>query len=208
MSGLERGGSLRFLTLTSSPEAPADIQRSWRALYMRLQRRHLITGYIKVPELTESGLLHLHVLFRGSYIAQALLSKWWQEIHSSKIVDIRTFRPYGGKKRVANYMAKYMAKEGAGRYSWSWGWVWRGFCKHWQIWKRYWRSWFERPGKTSFNNCILGWQWWLRDIIKIDVTAMIQDLPPPFVIVGGIYNELPTYPQQPCSRIKRVRTLL
>lgn len=186
MSGLERGGSLRFLTLTSSIEAPQDIQRSWRMLYMRMQRRGLITGYIKVPEYTQEGRQHLHVLFRGSYIAQWLLSLWWQDIHHSKVVDIRSFRPFKGKKRTASYMAKYMSKESAGRYSWSWGWVWRGFCGHWTLWKRYWWKNFHVEGKNGFSNCLVGWKWWLRDLIKIDVGALAQDLPPPNVIIGGL----------------------
>lgn len=181
MSGLERGGKLRFLTLTSSNEAPADIQKSWRALYMRMLRRGLITGYIKVPELTEAGKQHLHVLFRGNFIAQRLLSLWWSEIHQSSVVDIRFVRPYGGKKRVASYMAKYMSKEQAGRYSWSWGWVWRGFCRHWTLYKRYWHQHVERPGRNSFANCLTGWQFWLKGIISVDLEALALDLPPPLV---------------------------
>lgn len=187
MSGLERGGSLRFLTLTSSPEASQDIERSWRALYMRMVRRHLIQGYIKVPELTKAGRYHYHVLFRGSYISQKLISHWWSQIHQSPIVDIRAVRPYGGKKRVASYMAKYMSKETAGRYSWGWGWVWRGFAGHWVLWKRYWRSQYEKPGVTSFSNCLVGWRFWLRGIISISIPNMLLDLPPPLVITwkGG-----------------------
>ena len=182
MSGLERGGQLRFLTLTSSTEAPADIQRSWRALYMRLKRRGLIQGYIKVPELTKEGRLHLHILFRGSYISQQLISKMWDEIHKSRIVDIRFVKMNEGKGKVAGYMAKYMAKESAGRYSWSWGWVWRGFCRHWTLWKKYWWKHFDIQGKTTFNNCIIGWQMWLHGIYIIDIEGMKQDLPPHLVI--------------------------
>jgi len=182
MSGLERGGSLRFITLTSSPNAPDDIQKSWRALYMRLQRRGLIKGYIKVPEITQAGKLHYHILYRGSYISQRLLSRWWSEIHQSPIVDIRSFRPYKGKKPIASYMAKYMSKESAGRYSWSWGWVWRGFAGHWTCYKRWWNHWFNQEGKTTFKNCLLGWQFWLKGVIRLDVSAMKEDLPPPLVV--------------------------
>lgn len=178
MSGLERGGSLRFITLTSSPDAPADIQRSWRALYMRMQRRGLIKGYIKVPELTKAGRLHLHILYRGSYLSQRLLSVWWSQIHQSEVVDIRTWRPFRGKRPTASYMAKYMSKEGAGRYAWSWGWVWRGFAGHWSLWKRYWRSWFEVAGQTTFKNCVLGWQFILHGIYLIDWPSVRDDLPP------------------------------
>lgn len=198
MSGLERGGSLRFLTLTTSPQSPEDIQRSWRAIHMRMKRRGLIQGYIKVPEVTRSGRTHLHILFRGSYVSQQLLSSWWQEIHRARVVDIRSFRPYHGKKATASYMAKYMSKELAGRYSWSWGWVWRGFCHDWTSWKRYWRKNFESVLNPSFAGCLTGWKWWLRDLVEIDRDAMSQNLPPPLVITGGIYNDL--YLSRPDAR--------
>lgn len=172
MSGITRGGSLRFLTLTSSDQAPDDIQRSWRALYMRLLRRGLITGYIKVPEESEDGRQHLHILFRGQYVAQALISHWWSQIHQSEIVDIRALKAYGSKKRIASYMAKYMTKELAGRYSWSWGWVWRGFCQDWQLYKRWWWKCVYVEGKNSFSNCITGWDMWLKGVWQPDTSVM------------------------------------
>lgn len=182
MSGLERGGQLRFLTLTSSIEAPGDIQRSWRALYMRLKRRGLVEGYIKVPELTQKGRLHLHIIFRGEYVSQYLISKWWGEIHKSRIIDIRFVKLGEGKHKVAGYMAKYMVKESAGRYSWSWGWVWRGFCRHWTIYKRWWWRNVHVEGKTTFRNCLIGWQMWLKGVYIIDVAAIEADMPPQWVI--------------------------
>lgn len=186
ISGIQRGGRLRFITLTSSDVAPADIQKSWKILYKRLRRRNLIKGYIKVIEFTKAGRPHLHILFRGSYIEQALLSAWWQDIHKSYRVDIREMKTYGrGKKgkritheMVANYMSKYMSKEGAGRYSWSWGWVWPGFCRHWEIYKRYWWRHFYVKGKTTFNNCLTGWKLWLQGVYKVDIEAMIDGYPP------------------------------
>jgi hypothetical protein len=136
ISGLERGGKFRFLTLTSSNQSPDTCQRSWRVLYMRLKRRHLVEGYIKVPEASKNGKQHLHVLFRGEYIAQAMLSEWWQEIHRAKVVDIRQVHKKRGKRHLAAYMAKYLSKENFFRYSWSWNWVWRGFVKDWTKLKR------------------------------------------------------------------------
>ncbi len=182
ISGLKRGGRIRFLTLTSSDAAPDDIQRSWRCLQMRMVRRGLLAGYIRVPETASDGRKHLHILFRGSYVEQSLIKKWWEEIHQSTIVDIRLVKLGREPRRVANYMAKYMSKESAGRYSWSWGWVWRGFCKDWKEWKRWWRRYYEREGVNSFRNCIVGWDWWLRGIIKIDRDALYLEPAPPFVI--------------------------
>ncbi len=95
-------------------------------------------GYIKVPEISKNGGQHCHVLFRGTFIEQAWLSAQWQEIHGAKIVDIRKAVYGQSKHRIASYLAKYMSKEGAGRYSWDWGWVWKGFVKDWCRLKSYW----------------------------------------------------------------------
>lgn len=101
---------------------------------MRLNRRKLVTGYIRVTENTDNGRQHLHMIFRGSYIEQKYLSYLWAQIHNSPVVDIRAVRSrYRDKKRVANYLAKYMTKEVYRRYSWSWGWVYKGFVKTWKL---------------------------------------------------------------------------
>lgn len=176
LSGITRGGRLRFLTLTSSDTAPDDIQRSWRALHMRMVRRGLLKGYIKVPEQSSDGRKHLHVLFRGSYIEQSLIKHWWSEIHQSSIVDIRALNCYGKPRAIASYMAKYMSKELAGRYSWSWQWVWRGFCKDWSLYKRWWWKCVHVEGKNSFSNCIAGWNLWLKGLWQPDLELMQIDL--------------------------------
>lgn len=177
ISGIKRGGRLRFLTLTSSDAAPEDIQRSWRCLYMRLKRRGLLAGYIKVTEVAEDGRKHLHILIRGPYIEQALIKQMWSQIHQSSIVDIRLAKPRRRGRQMANYMAKYMAKEGAGRYSWSWAWVWRGFVRHWTIYKRWWWATMYRPGVNGVANLILGWDWWMQGLYDFDVEAMELCIP-------------------------------
>lgn len=163
---------MRFLTLTSSDEAPDDIQRSWRCLYMRLKRRGIKLEYIKVPETDTNGRQHLHILYRGDFIHQKLIKAMWRKIHYSSIVDIRLVRTYGKPARIASYMAKYMAKEMSGRYSWSWFWVWPGFCKHWTIYKRWWRYFIDREGVTNFKNCIMGWDFLLKGIYIADFDFM------------------------------------
>jgi hypothetical protein len=162
ISGLERGGQFRFLTLTSSNQSPDTCQRSWRVLYMRLKRRGLIEGYIKVPEPSKNGKQHLHVLFRGEYILQALISEMWQEIHGAKIVDIRKVKGKRTKAQLAGYMAKYMAKDNTFRYSWSWGWVWRGFVRDWEQLKRNCRE-LSEQSEAEFRKTLLHvWRLWLH----------------------------------------------
>lgn len=174
ISGIKRGGNIRFMTLTSSDAAPGDMQRSWRCLYMRLKRRCLVQGYIRVPEVSEHGRQHLHILFRGSYIEQIMIKSMWQQIHKSSIVDIRLVRTDKDPRRVANYMAKYMNKEVAGRYSWSWWWVWPGFCRDWAIYKRWWWKFIDREGLTTFNNLLYGWDCILTGRLLADFPYMAQ----------------------------------
>lgn len=131
-SGLHRKGVTRLLTLTSSPTS-GDFQKDFRKLIMRLKRRGLVSDYIRCPEYTQSGLRHDHIVFRGSYIEQAYLSHLWAEIHHSPVVDIRkTWNSH----RMASYLASYLAKSPAGRYSYSWTWVWKGFVWSWTVLKK------------------------------------------------------------------------
>ena len=146
MSGLRLGGKFRFITLTTSlasAEQGLDIQRSFRALVMRLRRRKLCSGYVKVKEYTRAGLPHLHVILRGPYLPQWWLSQVWGEIHMSPVVDVRAVR---GKAGAASYLAKYMGKSLEARYSWSWDWVWKGFVGDWK--------WLLRTGFEMGNSML------------------------------------------------------
>lgn len=151
MAGIEKWGTgkLRFLTLTSSPSSPADIGRSWTKLQLRLRRRGLLKAYIKVLEHTSSGLVHLHVLFEGSFIDQVYLSALWKEIHQAEIVDIR--KAYG-RKGVARYLGKYMSKAGE-HYSCSWGWCHLGMVRVWTWFKSFGRY----PSKRDFSVILDAW---------------------------------------------------
>jgi len=139
---------------------------------MRLKRRHLLTGYIRVPEYTKSGLQHLHIIFRGSYIDQAYLSALWHQLHGAKVVDIRAIKNLDGKRGMANYMAKYMTKELAGRYSWDWGWVWRGFCRDWTHLKKLWRYLVGSGTGNTFQDLLRWWRLWLKGYWTPDFTIL------------------------------------
>jgi len=168
ISGIERGGILRFLTLTSSKDSPDSCQGSFRALYGRLKYRGLIKGYIKVPELSKNGKQHVHILFRGGYIDQKYLSDLWQEIHHAKIVDIRRVGVNVDKRKLASDMASYMAKDNAFRYSWNWDWVWRGFCNDWKKLKLHWRTLNAAGANHSFADLLRWWRLWLKGFWKPD----------------------------------------
>lgn len=125
---------VRFLTLTSSSsEVGVLIHKHFRALQMRIRRRWGKFDYLAIR--TDEGHGVYHVLFRGRYIPQDWLSRQWQELHDSPIVDIRLVKH--GRKRMANYMvAQYVSGQGFERLSWSWNWVFRGFVGAWQAVKR------------------------------------------------------------------------
>lgn len=130
-TGVGVGGRLRFLTLTSSDEAVIegyDIHRHFRALVMRMRRRWGRFEYIGVREV-KGDREHLHLVFRGSYMEQAVVSAMWQVVHRSPVVDIKAvYSQRGG----ARYLAKYLAKEALNRYWASYDWVFRG----WVGWSR------------------------------------------------------------------------
>ena len=174
ISGLERGGSFRFLTLTSSNLSPDTCQRSWRCLYMRLKRRGLVRAYIKVPELSKNGKQHLHVILEGEYIAQAAISEMWQEIHHAKVVDIR--RAYAGQNKngLASYMAKYMAKDNYFRYSWSWSWVWKGFVKDWKALIKVWRYHGAIGPPIPFATFLILWRHFLHQKSPLFLRSFCQ----------------------------------
>lgn len=162
ISGIERGGELRFLTLTASNQSPDLAQHSFRVLYYRLRRRGLIRGYIKVPEMSKNGKQHVHVLFRGSYIDQRLISHWWEEIHQAKVVDIRKVGYRRSKRNLASYMAKYLTKDNFYRYSWNWQWVWRGFCRDWKRLKRLLRQTYGEITGWVVKLLLYCWKLWLQ----------------------------------------------
>lgn len=153
-SGLERGGELRLITLTTRcVDDNQNFQRDFRKLRMRLLRRGLLVDYIRCPELTRSGLRHEHVIFRGSFIEQQFLSKLWEDIHGAPVVYIQRVRR---RHRIASYLANYLAKSPAGRYSYSWGWVWKGFVKTWEALKKYvWENGYDfKEGLYFWVRCV------------------------------------------------------
>jgi len=143
-AGVGVGGQLRILTLTTSDEAVAsgyDIHRHFRALVLRLRRRYGAFEYIGVKEV-KGGREHLHIVFRGKYMEQALISAIWQAIHQSKVVDIRAvYKARGGVR----YLAKYLAKDAINRYWASYNWVFQG----WVGWSKRFNRWVGHyPSKT------------------------------------------------------------
>ncbi|MBA7567978.1 hypothetical protein ES708_09697 [subsurface metagenome] len=169
MSGLEKGGQLRLLTLTTAKVEDNDrFQKDFRKLRMRLLRRHLLLDYIRCREMTKSGLRHEHILFRGSYIEQAYISHLWREIHGAPVVWIQKVHSKG---RLASYLAKYASKGNEARTAYSWGWVWRGFAHSWSLVKKVGWRWHY-----TFAQTLTYWRWCVRLNYKPD-ERMLLSLP-------------------------------
>jgi len=177
MSGFHRGGRFRLLTLTSSPDAGC-FQKDFRKLYMRLKRKGIRFEYIRVLELTRSGLEHAHVLYRGDYLDQRWISHIWGQVHKSPVVDIRSVRI---GKRMASYLAAYLRKEVAGRLAWSWTWVWRGFAGDWKFLCRVWRA-CGGSSTSSFQALLDLWKY----CVFWRVRPMTIDILRPYVLEWGL----------------------
>lgn len=153
-----------MVTLTSSLQSLNPIQQDFRRLVMRLRRRGILKDYIRVIEHTKSGLDHIHMIYRGSFLEQVFLSHLWQDIHQAPIVDIRSVKKDDRHIRgAARELAKYMSKEGYRRYAWSWGWVYKGFVATWKAGKRLFAQIrFYEPLKASYSAFLDLWHMHVR----------------------------------------------
>lgn len=140
---IQNGRPEKFLTLTmqrsnsrSAAEACDRMMIAWDRLLKRLRRLHAgkPVEALWVIEKTKLGWPHLHVALRMPFTSQRRLSRWWEELSSARIVDIRQVK---SMRQVANYFAKYIGKapEQFGkhrRYSMTRGWLlaWERVEKH------------------------------------------------------------------------------
>ena len=145
-------GSCRFFTITSpgsedSATTYRELPKRWKRIHQALVRRFGPLEYVAVVEAQQRGAAHLHVVYRGPFIPQPLLSRLAARSGFGKIADIR--RP---TKQIARYLVKYLAKDlqrpKAGeaqvrlprylrRVRWTAGWcVWtkRTPDRHWSRW--------------------------------------------------------------------------
>ncbi|MBN1683218.1 hypothetical protein JW865_06680 [Candidatus Bathyarchaeota archaeon] len=108
---------LRFITLTSSTNVDIKLlNRHFEILKKRIKRQFLSKfEYVKIKTNEGNGVIHL--IYAGPYIPQTWLSRNWEEIHSSKVVDIRKL--YFGIG-LRNYLSSYLQDQGRLSYSWEW----------------------------------------------------------------------------------------
>jgi len=119
MAQAASGEPNRFITLTTNPrvgEGPEQrlkaLSHAWNVIVKRLRRQHpnKRCEYLAVVEATKRGEPHLHILYRGPFVPQKVLSFWMAELTEAKIVDIRKVKH---QREVVRYVAKYITKKPA-----------------------------------------------------------------------------------------------
>lgn len=104
----------RLITLTTRPREGLStltaikwLRGRWTALLRRLRRNYPRLEYMAFLELHKSGWPHLHVLTRGCYIPQRVLSAWWQDLTGSFKVHIQKIdRTWQGVNECTKYILK------------------------------------------------------------------------------------------------------
>lgn len=111
---LSAGLPERFITLTRAGNSPQEIRTNLQHLVQGLRRLGLKFEYAAVAELHENGQAHLHILQRGDFIEQELLSEMWERYTAksyqgagSFIVDIRKIQD---NQNIKGYLLKYLKK--------------------------------------------------------------------------------------------------
>ena len=111
---LTAGKPEREITLTcpvgkfaSSDCAAILMKKAWAKLVGKIRRVWGPFEYALVFELTKNGTPHMHILCRGSYIAQKWISRWWDKLGIGPVVYIQSVK---GEKLHAAHACKYLAK--------------------------------------------------------------------------------------------------
>ena len=97
----------RFITLTGVGKTLADVGRVATTLVQHLRRRGYQFEYCLTFERHKNGKFHIHMLQKGDYIPQKVLSDYLRSAThgQSYVVDIRRCRP-----GTAGYVTKYATK--------------------------------------------------------------------------------------------------
>ena len=88
---------VRFLTLTSSPDSPEDIQSSWEEMVRRIRKKTGKFEYFAV--FTREGHGVIHSVYVGSYLPFDWIQEQWVDIHKAHRVNIKDVSKYDGLKR-------------------------------------------------------------------------------------------------------------
>jgi hypothetical protein len=109
----ERGGWVRFITLTRAPEGWQATRRAMFHWLERLRRDGYAMDVLWVVETgSETGMKHVHVIQRGDFIPKAVLESSWP-YGSTQIAAARQAAADYLAKGVIRYVAKGIDGDGA-----------------------------------------------------------------------------------------------
>jgi len=112
-----KGWSLKFVTLTWAADVDKRrVRLDLAHLVQWIRREYGYCEYVRVPELTKAGRIHLHLAMVMDYIPQRILSTMWRSYAKAPVVDIRAVSDVN---RLKNELAKYLTKAPAGKVSYS-----------------------------------------------------------------------------------------
>lgn len=102
----------RFITLSRVGPTLDTVHERLRTLSKALRRRGYGWEYLAVPEIHRNGFWHLHLLQKGDFIPQRVLSERAESAGMGFVVDIRRIR---GSSEVPKYLCKYLTKDALSR---------------------------------------------------------------------------------------------
>jgi len=170
---------LIFITLTTAPNAKGyDLSKDFQVFRKRVYRKYgVLPAYCKVNTNEGNGVIHA-LLRTNVFIPQAWVSRQWDEIHGSYIVDVRQ-----ASNGTARYIAtQYLATQDATytRLSSSWTWVCRGMMRQWDYIVKSSRDWSHTrlneyglwSAPVQWDHAYNEWDRWLYDLtLKNDIVV-------------------------------------
>jgi hypothetical protein len=98
----------RFVTLSKVGEDLRTSYERLKTLSKALRRAGMAWEYLGVPERHRNGFWHFHLLQRGDYIPQRVLSERAESAGMGRVVHIRRIE---GDRQAVAYLVKYMSKQ-------------------------------------------------------------------------------------------------
>jgi len=121
------GWTLKFVTLTYAEDVTKkQVRLHLQHLVQAIRRKYGYCEYVKVPEFTKNGRIHLHLAMIMPYIPQQVLSAMWRRYAGAPNVWVRAVRGVGplgaelSKQQIGvTRLAGYLSKGPAGKVTYS-----------------------------------------------------------------------------------------
>lgn len=148
-----KADTLRFLTLTSSPNS-VDIWRAWKSFVQQVRRKYGQFAYFMIQ--TNEGNGVIHCVFKGKYIPFEWIQDKWTIYHGAFHVNIKKVGKVYSPSGLAGYfLTQYIGHQNAiVRYQMSRDWLPPKNIEKW--------TWMKRRYRKKGMNVVLNeWHNWL-----------------------------------------------